>query len=135
MKLQRQFAAVLVAGVCIGAAAAQVIHAEQTSEPPGYVIAEVEKDPSKPQDPLAMRRYAQGVPKSLVPFNGQYVVIDGKSQTLEGNAFKGFIVILRFDSVEKAREWYDSPTYRALRPLRQESTSSRLLLVKGVDER
>jgi uncharacterized protein (DUF1330 family) len=135
MKMTRQFAAVLAAGVCIGAAATQLIHAEQKNEPPGYVIAEVEKDPSKPQDPLAMRRYAQGVPKSLVPFKGRYVVVDGNAQTLEGDAFKGFIVVLRFDSVGKAREWYDSPAYRALRPLRQKSTKSRLLLVRGVDER
>ncbi len=135
MKMNRQFAALLAAGVCIGAAAMQVIHGEQTNEPPGYVLAEVQNDPSKPQDPLAMRRYIQGVPKSLVPFNGRYVVVDGNSQTLEGTAFKGFIVVLRFDSVEKAREWYDSPAYRALRPLRQKSTKSRLLLVRGVAER
>lgn len=135
MKMNRQLAAVLTAGVCIGAAATQVIHAEQTDKPPGYIIAEVEKDPSKPQDPVAMRRYQQGAPKSLVPFNGRYVVIDGKAQTLEGDAFKGFIVVLRFDSVERAREWYDSPAYRAIRPFRQNATKSRLLLVKGVDER
>jgi uncharacterized protein (DUF1330 family) len=130
LKLSRESVAVLAAGVCV--AVTQGIHAQQTKEPPAYIIAEIEKDASKPQDTEAARRYAEEAPKSLIPFDGRYVVRGGKVQTLEGEAPKGYIVVIGFDSVEKAREWYDSPAYKAIKPIRQNATKSRLLLVEGV---
>jgi len=41
------------------------------------------------------------------------------------------VVVIGFDSVEKAREWYDSPEYKAIRAIRQGATRSRLFLVEG----
>jgi uncharacterized protein (DUF1330 family) len=134
LKPSREFATVLAAGVCVGVAVTQGIHAQQTKKSPAYIIAEVEKDASKPQDAEAARRYAEGAPKSLIPFNGRYVVRGGEVQTLEGDAPKGYIVVLGFDSLENAREWYDSPAYEAIKPIRQHATKSRLLLVEGVAE-
>jgi uncharacterized protein (DUF1330 family) len=54
--------------------------------PPAYVIAEVEKDPSKTQDPAASRKYAEEAPKSLAAFQARYLVRGGKIQTVEGEA-------------------------------------------------
>jgi uncharacterized protein (DUF1330 family) len=124
-----------VVSVCVGAAVTQTIHAQQTKPPPAYLIAEVEKDPSKPRDPEAARRYAEEAPKSLIPFDGRYVVRGGKVQTLEGDPPKGYIVVIGFDSLEKARAWYDSPPYEAIKSIRRNTTKSRLLLVEGVTER
>jgi uncharacterized protein (DUF1330 family) len=42
------------------------------------------------------------------------------------------IVIIAFDSVEKAREWYDSPAYEAVKPLRQSAATSRIFIAEGV---
>lgn len=134
MIVSRRLAVVAAAGVCVGVAVMQGINALQTKVPPAYIIAEVEKDASKPQDTEALRRYAEEAPKSLIPFNGQYVVRGGRVQTLEGDAPKGYIVVLGFDSGQKAREWYDSPAYQAIKPIRQNSTKSRLLLVEGIAE-
>jgi uncharacterized protein (DUF1330 family) len=122
----------VLAGVSIGVATAETIHAPQAKVPPAYIIAEVEKDSTKIEDPAASRRYAEEAPKSLVPFNGQYVVRGGgKIQTLEGEASKGYIVVIGFESVEKARGWYNSPAYEAIKPIRQNSTKSRILIVEG----
>ena len=41
-------------------------------------------------------------------------------------------MIIAFDSVEKAREWYDSPAYAAVRPIRQGAAKSRLYIVEGL---
>ena len=119
-------------GLFTGAAIMQVTHAQQVKAPPAYVIAEVEKDPTKAQDSAAARRYAEAAPKSLIPFGGQYVVRGGAVQALEGEAPKGYLVMIAFDSVEKARGWYDSPAYEAVKPIRQSSMKSRILLVEGV---
>lgn len=133
MKTNHKLTLAVLAGLSIGLAAAQAIHAQQAKVPPAYVIAEVENDPAKKEDPGASRRYAEEAPKSLAPFNGQYLVRAGgsKIQTLEGEAPKGYIVVIGFESVEKARGWYDSPAYEAIKAIRQNSTKSRILVVEG----
>lgn len=68
----------------------------------------------------------------MASFNGRYVVCGGKVQGLEGEPPKGYVVVIGFDSVEKARAWSDSPAYTAIGPFRQRSTKSRLFLVEGV---
>ena len=133
MNTNHKLTLAVLTGVSMGLAAAQAIHAQQAKVPPAYVIAEVEKDPTKIEDPAASRRYAEGAPKSLVPFNGQYLARagGGKIQTIEGEAPKGYIVVIGFESVEKARGWYYSPAYEVIKPIRQNSTKSRILLVEG----
>ena len=110
----------------------QAIHAQQAKVPPAYVIAEVEKDPTKLEDPAASRRYGEEAPKSLAAFQARYLVRGGKIQTLEGETPKGYIVVIGFESVEKARAWYYSPAYEAIKPIRQNSTKSRILILEGV---
>ena len=132
MQTHLRMAYAALGGILIGAAIMRATHAQQVKESPAYVIAEVEKDPTKTEDPAAARRYADGAPKSLIPFGGQYVVRGGAVQTVEGEAPKGYIVIIAFDSMEKARGWYYSPAYEAIKPIRQSSMKSRILIVEGV---
>lgn len=123
-----------LAGISIGLIAGQAIHAQPVKPRPAYIIAEVERDPGKSGDSNAMKKYAEEVPKTLAAFGARYQVTSpsNKVQTLEGEAPKGFITILAFDSIEKARGWYFSPAYEALKPLRESTSKSRLLLVEGV---
>jgi uncharacterized protein (DUF1330 family) len=103
----------VLAGTSIGVSGAAAIHAQQTKTPPGYVIAEVEIT-----DPTTLQKYGEKAPQIVAPFNGHYVVRGGDVQALEGEPPKGYIVVIGFDSVQKAREWYDSPAYAAIRPFR-----------------
>src|ERR1700686_4496896 len=109
MKTNHKLALAALTGISIGVATAQAIHAQQVKAPPAYVIAEVEKDPSKVEDPAAARKYVQEAPKSLLPFNGQYVVRGGAFQTGEGDVPGGYMVVSVLDSRKKARGWYYSP--------------------------
>ena len=122
----------MLTGFGIGAAAVTGIRAQEAKTPPAYVIAEVERDPTRTQDPAAARRYAEEAPRSLIPFDGRYVIRGGAFQTLEGEAPKGYIVMIAFDSVARARAWYYSPAYQAIQPIRANSTRSRILIVEGV---
>jgi uncharacterized protein (DUF1330 family) len=131
MKANAMLSIVLIAGIAIGIAGTAAIHAQQATTPPAYIIAEVGKDPSKVADPDAARKYAEEAPKSLAAFGAKYLVRGGKVQTLEGEPPNGYIVVIGFDSVEKARGWYNSPAYEAIKPIRQNSTKSRLLLIEG----
>jgi uncharacterized protein (DUF1330 family) len=91
------------------------------------VIAEVEVS-----DPANMQKYGEKVPETLAPFDHHYVVRSSKIQALEGEPPKGGVVVIAFDSVEKARAWYDSPAYAAIRPIRQSAAKSRIFIVEGV---
>jgi len=132
MKTNHKLALAVLAGISIGLVAAFTIHAQQVKAPPAYVIAEVEPDPTKAPDPAAARKYAEEAPKSIAAFDGQYVIRGGKIQSVEGEAPKGYIVVIAFDSLEKARGWYYSPAYEAVKPIRQNSTKSRILIIEGV---
>jgi len=127
MKTNLTLALAVLAGISIGVVGASAIHAQQVKTAPGYVIAEVEVT-----DPAAMNKYGEKVPETLAPFNHHYVVLSHKIQCLEGDPPKGGVVIIAFDSAEKAREWYDSPAYAAVRPIRQGAAKSRIFIVEGV---
>jgi uncharacterized protein (DUF1330 family) len=132
LKTSHKLGLAALAGAGIGVAAVTTIQALEPKIPPAYVIAEVERDPSRTADPAALRRYADEAPKSVIPFDGRYVVRGGTVETLEGDAPKGYIVMIAFDSVAKAHDWYYSPAYQAIKPIRANSTRSRILIVEGV---
>ena len=114
-------------GICIGIPGGVAIRGQQAAAPPGYVVAEVEV-----KDLPAFQKYGEKVPETLAPFNHHYVVRSNKIQALEGEPPKGGVVVIAFDSVERARAWYDSPAYAAIRPIRQNSAVSRIYIVEGV---
>jgi uncharacterized protein (DUF1330 family) len=59
------------------------------------------------------------------------IVRGGQTDALEGDAPKRVIVIA-FDSMEKARGWWTSPAYEAIKPIRHSSAVARLFFVEGV---
>jgi len=127
MKPNLKLTIALLAGIALGLAAAHTIHAQQPKTPPAYVVAEVEVT-----DPAGMQKYGAQVPATLAPFNHHYVIRSAKFQPLEGDAPKGGLVVIAFDSADKAREWWDSPAYNAIKPIRQSAAKSRIFIVEGV---
>jgi uncharacterized protein (DUF1330 family) len=126
MTTNLKFALAVLAGISIGSIGNRTIRAQQLVPLPGYVIAEVDA-----HDPEAMTKYGAKVPETLAPFNHHYVILSSKIQPLEGEPPKGVVVMIAFDSVEKAKEWYNSPAYAAVRPIRQSAATSRIYIVEG----
>jgi uncharacterized protein (DUF1330 family) len=122
-----KLALAVLAGLSIGIASDKAVHAQQLKALPGYVVAEVDVT-----DPTTMQKYGEKVPETLAPFNHYYVVRSSKIQALEGEPPKGGVVVIAFDSAAKAREWYDSPAYAAIRPIRQSAAKSRMFIVEGL---
>lgn len=127
MKTGPKLALAVLAGTLIGVVGTGAVRAQQEKTRPGYIVAEIEV-----RDADALKEYVAKAPQIEAEYGGHYVVRGGAVETLEGEAPKGGIVIIGFDSVEKARQWYDSPEYKAIRGIRQNATKSRLLLVQGV---
>ncbi len=92
-----------------------------------YVIVDV-----KVNDPERYENYKKMVPSSLQAYGGKFLVRGGEFEVLEGDWQPNRIVVLEFDSVERARAWHDSPEYREALELRLAATDSKLLIVDGV---
>jgi uncharacterized protein (DUF1330 family) len=93
----------------------------------GYVIAII--DVTNAED---YKEYARQVPATIAKYGGRYLVRGGKMETLEGEWPGSRTVILEFPSLERAREWYDSPEYQPLRPLRQANSRGRIAFFEGL---
>ena len=120
----------VVAAVATGAFGTDVIFAQTQTQPkrPAFYVSEFELS-----DPEGIKPYSQQVEATFAPFTGRYVVRGGQTASLEGDQPKR-IVMIAFDSMAQAQAWYDSPAYRAIRPIRIQSAKSRVYIVEGAPE-
>lgn len=91
-----------------------------------YVIANV-----RITNPERYAQYVQLTPVSILPFGGRFIVRGGRAEKLEGAIEANRIVIIEFDSYERAKDWYESEGYRHAKELRQSASVSSLILVEG----
>ena len=75
--------------------------------------------------------YVEQVYKVINFFNGRYLVMGGNITLLTGSWLPERIVIIEFPTPELLRQCFKSPEYKALSPLRKQSTSSRAIVVEG----
>lgn len=94
-----------------------------------YAIAIIHETRFGPE----IKKYLQRIDETLVPFSGKYRVHGGPYEPLEGS-WSGDLVVIEFPTMEMARNWYESPAYRAIQPLRGENTEGDVFLVQGVSE-
>lgn len=93
-----------------------------------YVIAEVDV-----KDAEAYKLYAEKAPGVTQPAGGRYLARAGEVECLEGEPPKSRIVVIEFDSMEAARNFYYGKAYQEIIPLRQAASDGRLFLVQGAD--
>jgi uncharacterized protein (DUF1330 family) len=96
--------------------------------PPAYFVAEVEI-----HDPTGFQSYAEGFPATLAPFGGRLVSFGAPivpMEGMEGSTARAAIVV--FPSVRAAQEWFASPAYRQIAPLRHKSARTRAFYVAGL---
>ena len=94
---------------------------------PAYVIAEIEV-----QDPEEYEEYRARVPATIAAHGGKYLVRGGEVENLEGDRPTRRTVMLEFDSMTRAREWWASDDYEALKQLRRSSSMANIMLVEGI---
>jgi uncharacterized protein (DUF1330 family) len=91
-----------------------------------YVIATVEIT-----DPQGFEEYRKMVPATIEQYGGRFIVRGGKMETLEGDWEPRRLVIIQFDSLERAKQWWASEEYRDAKALRQRTAKSDLIVVEG----
>lgn len=91
-----------------GAAAIQTLHAQ--AAPKAYVVAQnVVKDEAR-----YMKDFAPSMSKAIEAAGGKYLVRGGKTISMHGAAPASRVVILQFDSVDKAQAWANAAATKAL---------------------
>jgi len=93
----------------------------------GYIIAN-----ATVQDADAYEGYKKLAQEAIAKYGGRYVVRGGAMDTLEGKWLGApRLVVVEFDSVELAKQFYDSPEYRAARKARAGAADMTMLVVEG----
>jgi uncharacterized protein (DUF1330 family) len=98
-----------------------------TETTPGYAVAYLRDVDVNDR----IVRYLERIDATLDEYGGRFLVHGGTLHPLEGE-WPGALVIVEFPSVQAAHDWYGSPGYREILPLRTESSHSIAAVVDGV---
>ncbi len=69
-----------------------------------------------------LREYQAGARKTLQEAGAESVVYDVNTEVVEGESAFPATVIIKFESLEAAKAWYNSPGYQAVLGLRLASS-------------
>jgi uncharacterized protein (DUF1330 family) len=95
---------------------------------PAYLILDIHVE-----DPEEYAAYRERSPATLEAYGARYLVRGGAHEVVEGDWDPERIVVVEFPSMERAREWYRSPEYQEIAPMRMRAAPSQVVLVQGVD--
>ena len=94
---------------------------------PAYIIVDIDVT-----NPDLYARYIEAAPPTIAQHGGRYIVRGGRNEKLEGSWQPKRVVVLEFDSYERARAWWASEEYAAAKALRQKASTANMILVEGV---
>ena len=126
MKTNYKVAIALVAGAAIGGAAIQGLHAQ--AKPPAYIVIPI----LKINDAAAFK---DGVTDKVKPADmkaagGEWIIRNTKFTSLDGNPPERLVVI-KFDSVEKAQAFSNTAAQKEINAARVKTTNSLSFIVEG----
>ena len=92
-----------------------------------YVIVEIEV-----VDPVGYQEYKKLAGATVLKYGGNYIVRGGATEVLEGNWKPKRIVVLEFESMQRAKDWLNCDEYAEPRKMRHRTAKTNMILVDGV---
>ena len=92
-----------------------------------YMMAKIEIT-----DPVQYAKYVAATPGVIARFGGKFIARGGETVTLEGPEERRRVAIVEFPSLEKIKEFYNSPDYREVMKLREGAATVSLVAIEGV---
>jgi len=92
-----------------------------------YVIVEIDVT-----DPVGYEEYKKHAAATVHRHGGKYIARGGKTEVLEGDWKPNRIVVLQFESMERAKEWLNCEEYREPRKMRHRTAKTNMIVVEGV---
>ena len=94
---------------------------------PAYIITNAEVF-----DKDAYGEYGKLAPSAIKKYGGEFLAQGGKAEILEGNWTPHRIVVVKFDSIEKAKAMYNSPEYQAAKAKREGAADFNMIVTEGL---
>ncbi len=82
-------------------------------------------------DPEAYEAYRLQTPATVAAYGGRFIVRGGATETLEGDWSPQRLVVIEFESAERAKQWLESPEYCAIKGIRHRTATSKMVVVEG----
>ena len=95
---------------------------------PAYVIIETDVT-----DAAQYEQYKAASPGAVQAGGGRFLARGGELAVLEGDWQPSRLVVLEFDDLAAARQWYQSEVYQEAKKLRDGAARLRMVAVQGVD--
>jgi uncharacterized protein (DUF1330 family) len=91
-----------------------------------YVLVDIDI-----KDPPLYADYESLVSETVAAYGGRYLACGGRTETFEGDWQPKRLIILEFESLERARQWLDSPEYVPVKRLRHKAAQSNMVAIEG----
>jgi len=92
-----------------------------------YVIVEIDII-----DSVGYDEYKKLAGATVEKYGGKYIVRGGRAETLEGDWNPKRIVVLEFESMQRAKDWLNCDDYREPRKMRHRTAKTNMIVVEGV---
>ena len=126
MKINYAVALAMVASFALGAVAVQSLHAQ--AKPPAFSIAEIA---ITNQDGYN-KEYVPLVTKALLDGGAKFIARGGQTRSVEGAPPAPRIVVVQYDSIDKAQAVVDSSAYKDAQIIGRKYATFRIFTVEGV---
>lgn len=83
-------------------------------------------------NPERYPEYVKAVPPTLAVYGGRFIVRGGTAERLEGTLEPKRVVVIEFETAERARAWWASEEYAAPKALRHATAKTDMILVEGI---
>ncbi len=93
----------------------------------GYVIVDTEIT-----DMDVYSEFIERVPALVESYGGKFIVRGGAVEVLQGDWKPSRLVVLEFESAEKAADWENSPEFAELKAFRDSASNSNVIIIDGV---
>ena len=91
-----------------------------------YVITEIDVT-----DPVGYEQYRRLGPPTVAAYGGKFVVRSAKVEVLKGTWVPKRLVVLEFESVERAKQWWSSQEYSVAKRVRHKTAFTNMIVVEG----
>jgi uncharacterized protein (DUF1330 family) len=126
MKARYTVALSMLAGIGLGAAAVQGLHAQART--PTYYIAEIEVTNLDGY----LKEYEPRAEANIKAFGGRILAAGTKVATMDGDPPQSRVMLLVWDNIENVQIWRDSAEFKEIRAVGQKYAKFRAFTVEGL---
>lgn len=93
----------------------------------GYALIDVEIT-----DQAAFAEFREQAPAVVEAHGGRFLVRGGAAEVVQGDWTPHRVVVIEFESVERAKSWWNSPAHTELRAMADGCSNTTTTIVEGV---